>query len=302
MPSSQPDGVALQTVGKLAALENGLAVDGFKAATCHPERPRFAGRRSETPVRVGLHSGDGRGRDGDLLWPADKTAWLRVSANQYAILLQTTDMPDITEVACYVASISRAEDPVTTPIFKLGGNPVFVSHIEQPACKHCGQNMDFIGQIRLDSPLQLSNRYQMAYVFMCLGQLDERGWLVCPTWESFSGANMVLLQMDRGLALVPGTDARYPDYRVALAATPEAAHADKADFPDGVWWIELAPLADPDCAARIAFTLGMQVGLDSQRPKKALAGVLRASHRRLRRTWRYLAERLPAPPHPGQQP
>jgi|CXWK01.1.fsa_nt_gi hypothetical protein len=130
-------------------------------------------------------------------------------------------MPDITEVACYVASISRAEDPVTTPIFKLGGNPVFVSHIEQPACKHCGQNMDFIGQIRLDSPLQLSNRYQMAYVFMCLGQLDERGWLVCPTWESFSGANMVLLQMDRGLALVPGTDARYPDYRVALAATPE---------------------------------------------------------------------------------
>ena len=28
-------------------------------------------------------------------------------------------MPDITEVACYVASISRAEDPVTTPIFKF---------------------------------------------------------------------------------------------------------------------------------------------------------------------------------------
>ncbi len=135
-------------------------------------------------------------------------------------------------VDCFVATVARADGPILTPVTKLGGRPVFVAEAVTPHCRHCGQAMDFLGQFRLDAPLPLSWRFQMAYVFMCPGQLDERGWLVCPTWESFSGANRVLLQMDRGPALVPETDARYPDYRVALAATPEP-DVDISDFDLG---------------------------------------------------------------------
>lgn len=133
------------------------------------------------------------------------------------------------KVDCYVASITRAEVPITTPIFKLGGNPVFVSHIEQPICQHCGQKMDFIGQIRLDAPLPLSDRYQIAYIFMCPGQYDERGWLECPTFTPLSGANVVLLQVDSGLALVPETAARCPDYLMTFTPAQEP-DVDISDF------------------------------------------------------------------------
>lgn len=131
-------------------------------------------------------------------------------------------------VDCFVATLARADGPIVTPVTKLGGCPVFVAEVVSPHCRHCGQAMDFIGQIRLDAPLPLSRRFQMAYVFMCPGQFDERGWLGCPTWESFSGANAVLLQADRGLALVPAA-ARYPDYGVTLSAAPEP-DIDTSDF------------------------------------------------------------------------
>ena len=81
--------------------------------------------------------------------------------------------------------------------------------------------MDFIGQIRLDPPLRLSDRYQIAYIFICPGQYDERGWLECPTFLPFSGANAVLLQADSSLVLVPPTAARYPDYLMTFTPNQE---------------------------------------------------------------------------------
>jgi hypothetical protein len=102
------------------------------------------------------------------------------------------------------------------PVSKLGGKPVFTARLETPHCRICGQRMDFIGQFRLDKPLQLSHRYQIAYVFMCPGRYDERGWLTCSTWEAFSGANKVVLQQDNGLILIPDTPARYPNYTLTL--------------------------------------------------------------------------------------
>lgn len=135
----------------------------------------------------------------------------------------------MTEVDCYVASITRAENPITTPIFKLGGNPVFISHVEQPICKHCGQKMDFIGQIPLDSPLDFASRYRMAYIFMCPGKFDSRGWLECETWEAFGGANAVVLQDNHGHAVVPDSPMRYPDYGIILVKAREP-NIDTTDY------------------------------------------------------------------------
>lgn len=131
-------------------------------------------------------------------------------------------------IDCFVATIARADSPIVTPVTKLGGRPVFVAEVVTPHCRHCGRAMDFIGQIGLDVPL-LSERFQMAYVFMCPGQLDERGCLLVLRGNPSQGANAVLLQAERGLALVPETDARYPDYRVTLLAAPEP-DIDVSDF------------------------------------------------------------------------
>lgn len=137
------------------------------------------------------------------------------------------------EIDCYIATISRAARPITTPVSKLGGKPVFVAQLEAPHCQSCGQRMDFIGQFRLDFPLQLSHRFQVAYVFMCPGQFDERGWLTCPTWEALFGANTLLLQEDNGLALVPDAPARYPDYELTLRRAPEPElDVSRFDLPD----------------------------------------------------------------------
>lgn len=127
----------------------------------------------------------------------------------------------IANIDCFIATISRATGPILTPVSKLGGNPVFAAQLETLYCQSCGQLMDFIGQFRLDSPLQLSHRFQIAYVFMCPSQSDGHGWLTCETWKAFSGANALLLQQDDGLALLPDTPARYPDYELTLQRAPE---------------------------------------------------------------------------------
>jgi hypothetical protein len=61
--------------------------------------------------------------------------------------------------------------------------------------------------------------------------------------------------------------------RVAQAVAAEVAVESAADFPDGVWWVELAALSDgalvPSAAAR---ALGMQ--LPNDRPAAAVASLL----------------------------
>lgn len=125
------------------------------------------------------------------------------------------------ETDCFVATVARAAGPITTATFKLGGNPVFLSHLERPICKQCGQDMDFLAQIPLRSPLPFSTRYAIAYVFMCPGKFDTSGWLECETWRPFEGANAVSLQDDRGQRVVPQKFPRYPDYHTTLVKSSE---------------------------------------------------------------------------------
>jgi hypothetical protein len=76
--------------------------------------------------------------------------------------------------------------------------------------------MDFLAQISLRTPIRFPTRYEMAYVFMCPGKFDERGWLECRTSEPHSGANAVILQKSSASLTVPGRLPAYPDYVVTL--------------------------------------------------------------------------------------
>lgn len=125
------------------------------------------------------------------------------------------------KIDCFVGTVTRSITPIASAVFKLGGKPVFVSHVVEPKCERCGQNMDFIAQIPLKSPLKFSKRFAMAYLFMCPGKFDERVGLECETWEAFSGANAVILQEDHGRALIAEGPHRYVDYEVRLQRLPE---------------------------------------------------------------------------------
>lgn len=124
-------------------------------------------------------------------------------------------------ICSYHGVVTRAKEPIETPTFKLGGKPVFISSIEIPLCSHCGQSMDFIGQIPLSDPIKYSIRFKMAYVFMCPGKYDNRRWLECYTWQAFSGANAVLLQEDHGKIDIPKSVPRYPDYSIEFNPVQE---------------------------------------------------------------------------------
>jgi hypothetical protein len=133
------------------------------------------------------------------------------------------------KIDCFAGTVSRASGPIDTPTFKLGGKPVFISHLENPICKHCGQSMDFIGQIPLDKPINFSKRFKMAYIYMCPGKFDSRGWLECDTFQAFSGSNAVLLQEDLGQIIIPDIKPSIVDYSIKITPVQEP-NIDTSDY------------------------------------------------------------------------
>src|SRR5690242_20134790 len=98
------------------------------------------------------------------------------------------------EVTAYVARVERAEEAINEPVSKLGGAPVFYEKTDIPVCGQCQQPMALLGQLKLNDPVELSQHYAMAYVFMCLCVGADGQFTDCETWDPASGANKVLLQ------------------------------------------------------------------------------------------------------------
>jgi hypothetical protein len=124
-------------------------------------------------------------------------------------------------IDAYLCKISRAPQPIREPVAKLGGTPVLYDKVIWPTCHFCGQKMDFLAQIPLRNPIEFSHKYDMAYIFMCPGHFDERGWLQCQTWEPYAGANAVILQEHSSWIALPDLTATYPDYAVVLERISE---------------------------------------------------------------------------------
>ncbi len=189
-------------------------------------------------------------------------------------------MNDLVEV--YIGKVVRAGHPIRTPIFKLGGSPVFTASLTYPLCKSCGKRMDFLAQIPLDRPFHFSSRFAMAYVFMCFGSLDEHGGMLCETWRPFSGANAVLLADDSGSRIIPEGAVRYPEYAVEFSADREPGpDLQDAPFPDGpsdpvfchtkvggvpAWIQKAEPPACPTCGREMRFVAQIDAELDGPLP------------------------------------
>ena len=148
-----------------------------------------------------------------------------------------------------------------------------------------GTTLRELGHFRLKGLSQLEHLYQVVAPdlpadFPRLNTLDIAPNNLPLVLSSFIGRQAEVAAVQRRVAenrLVtltgPGGCGKT---RLAL----EAATRLQVDFPDGVWWIELAPLADPTLVPQtVAFTLGLRedpnrplekVLADSLRPKKAL--------------------------------
>ena len=128
-------------------------------------------------------------------------------------------------IKTYRLHLNRSKQVIAEPATKFGGNPVFFETAPWPLCKTCSQEMDFLAQIRLDDPINFSDKYTMAYLFMCRGHFDKNGSLQCETWDPHKDTNAVILQSDtHGISTESKFDRSpaYPDYSVVLEHSADA--------------------------------------------------------------------------------
>ena len=201
-------------------------------------------------VRMGLHTGAAEQRDGDYFGTTLNRAARVMSAGHGGQILLTA------ETAALLDSAPTG-----------------------------GITLRDLGQFRLKGLSQLEHLFQIVAPdlpadFPRLNTLDIAPNNLPVVISSFIGRQTEVAAVQRRVAESRLVTLTGPGGCGKTRLALEAATRLQVDFPDGVWWIELAPLADPALVAQtVAFTLGLredpnrpieQVLTDSLRPKKAL--------------------------------
>ena len=88
----------------------------------------------------------------------------------------------------YTINFQEVESPITEPITKFGGQPVWIEKPEWAVSLSTGKPLTFICQIALDEEIFGQTESRMAYIFM--NDDDE----VDETWETDGGENAVIIQ------------------------------------------------------------------------------------------------------------
>jgi hypothetical protein len=84
-------------------------------------------------------------------------------------------------------------EPITQPVTKFGGQPVWLSEPRWPISRATGRQMTFLCQVRLADVPGLEWSEGMAYVFM-IDEADGPGYGMLQTWSPVHGENAVILQ------------------------------------------------------------------------------------------------------------
>ena len=94
-------------------------------------------------------------------------------------------------VGKYDIEFIEADAPITDPVTKFGGQPVWLERPEWPLSKELGRQMQFVCQIALDPDIFGVSPGRMAYLFITGETEDE--W-VDGTYDPDSGENAVIVQ------------------------------------------------------------------------------------------------------------
>jgi uncharacterized protein YwqG len=89
----------------------------------------------------------------------------------------------------YSIEFKLSDSPISKPVTKFGGQPVWINQIQWPISKKTGKPMMFICQIKLEPGLFGRIEGKMAYVFMTE---DKKG--DAQTWDPNSGENAIIIQ------------------------------------------------------------------------------------------------------------
>jgi hypothetical protein len=143
--------------------------------------------------------------------------------------------------------------------------------------------MDFLAQIPLQDPIGFSNHFSMAYIFMCPGKFDVRGWLLCQTWDYTSGANAVLLQKQERRCIFVDHQPAYPDFHLVLTQVEEPVIDTGSDLDldedvldlvhlttkiggTPLWLQRSEIICCPKCGGKIKFIAQIDAALDGALP------------------------------------
>ncbi|HKQ91983.1 MAG TPA: DUF1963 domain-containing protein [Blastocatellia bacterium] len=89
----------------------------------------------------------------------------------------------------YSIGFKLSNSPISKPVTKFGGQPVWINQIQWPISKKTGKPMMFIGQIKLEPKLFGRIESKMAYIFMTE---DKKG--DAQTWDPYSEENAIIIQ------------------------------------------------------------------------------------------------------------
>lgn len=136
----------------------------------------------------------------------------------------------------YTVSFHPASAPITEPVTKFGGQPVWIAEPEWPLSKKTGKPMRFICQVALEPEIfgDIANR--MTYLFMTDGEEYVDG-----TWDPHGGENAVIVQ-PHGNNVATKPVATGPSlYQMREKEGSEFLHPVPCEFS-----VELKMGADPD--------------------------------------------------------
>ncbi len=239
--------------GPGAALSAALAAQrglSDRPQRCHSGPGPPTSEVLELRVRMGLHTGAAEQRDGDYFGTTLNRAARVMGAGHGGQILLTAE----------TAALLDGDLPD-------------------------GASLRELGQFRLKGLSQLEHLFQVVATglpadFPRLNTLDIAPNNLPVVLSSFIGRRAEVAAVQRRVAESRLVTLTGPGGCGKTRLALEAATRLQVDFPDGVWWIELAPLADPALVAQtVAFTLGLRedpnrplakVLADSLRPKKAL--------------------------------
>ena len=89
----------------------------------------------------------------------------------------------------YSIKFKLSQSPISKPITKFGGQPVWINRAQWPISKKTGKPMMFIGQIKLEPWLFGRIEGRMAYIFMTEDKKRD-----AQTWDPDSGENAIIIQ------------------------------------------------------------------------------------------------------------
>lgn len=142
-----------------------------------------------------------------------------------------------------IAAFREVDTPITQPITKFGGQPVWIAEPQWPISRATGQPMRFICQIALDEWAFGSLAGRMAYVF--LTENEEKSLFVDNTYDPDGGENAVVIQPGGGVEGQWNAQATGPTLSKLVWDDPPAPNQPVRFVPIELA-VELSAEQDPD--------------------------------------------------------